>query len=52
MKEAAEIGADVATMPLDVIKKLLQHPLTDNGLEKFLADWDDLQEQVGEEQAI
>ena len=52
VKEAAEIGADVATMPLDVIKKLLQHPLTDNGLEKFLADWDDLQEQVGEEQAI
>jgi transaldolase len=48
VKEAAEIGADVATMPLGVIKKLLQHPLTDNGLEKFLADWEDLQEQVGE----
>ena len=48
VKEAAEIGADVATMPLSVIKKLLQHPLTDNGLAKFLADWEDLQEQVRE----
>lgn len=41
--ECALAGADVATMPLDVIKKLLNHPLTDSGLEKFLADWDDLQ---------
>jgi len=37
--EAALMGADVATMPLGVIKKLLKHPLTDIGLEKFLADW-------------
>ncbi len=37
--EAALMGADVATMPLGVIKKLLKHPLTDAGLEKFLADW-------------
>jgi transaldolase len=43
--EAAEIGADVATMPFDVIDKLIKHPLTDNGLEKFLADWDKLQAQ-------
>jgi transaldolase len=41
--ECAEYGADVATMPLDVIKKLIKHPLTDNGLAKFLSDWDDLQ---------
>jgi transaldolase len=41
--ECAEMGADVATMPLDVIKKLIEHPLTDAGLEKFLADWEDLQ---------
>src|SRR6266536_3421313 len=33
------IGADVATLPPDVLKKLLQHPLTDRGLEQFLADW-------------
>lgn len=34
----AEIGADVATCPLNVIMSLLKHPLTDSGLEKFLAD--------------
>ncbi len=37
--EAALIGADVCTIPYDVITKLLNHPLTDAGLEKFLADW-------------
>lgn len=36
--ESARIGADVATMPLKVIDQLLKHPLTDIGLEKFLAD--------------
>jgi transaldolase len=35
----AEIGADVATCPLNVITSLLKHPLTDSGLEKFLADY-------------
>lgn len=44
--EAARLGADVATMPLSVIDQLLHHPLTDRGLEKFLADWDSLQEEV------
>jgi len=44
--EAARLGADVATMPLNVIDKLLHHPLTDRGLEKFLADWNDLQEEL------
>src|SRR5690606_30271570 len=34
----AEIGADVATCPLKVITGLLNHPLTDKGLEQFLAD--------------
>jgi transaldolase len=47
--EAAEIGADVATMPLDVIKALLKHPLTDSGLEKFLSDWDAYQEAIAQE---
>lgn len=51
VREAAEAGADVATMPLEVIKQLLDHPLTDSGLEKFLADWEDLQEQFADEQA-
>ncbi len=36
--QAIEAGADVATIPLDVIKKLLLHPLTDSGLAKFSAD--------------
>ena len=44
--EAARLGADVATMPLNVIDKLLHHPLTDSGLERFLADWDKLQEEI------
>jgi transaldolase len=37
--EAARMGAHVATMPLKVIDQLLKHPLTDKGLEQFLADW-------------
>ena len=36
--KCAEIGADVVTCPLNVIMALLKHPLTDSGLEKFLAD--------------
>ena len=37
--EAALIGADVATIPYKVIEQLARHPLTDIGIEKFLADW-------------
>ena len=36
---AAEIGADVATVPFNVLQQMLHHPLTDIGLERFLADW-------------
>lgn len=42
--ECAEIGADVATCPLNVIKGLLNHPLTTSGLEKFLSDYKKSQE--------
>jgi transaldolase len=38
--EAALIGADIATIPFKVINQLAQHPLTDIGLKKFLADWE------------
>lgn len=38
--EAAKIGADIATMPAEVMEKLVNHPLTDIGLEKFMADWE------------
>jgi transaldolase len=37
--EAALAGADIATMPYDIFTKLVKHPLTDSGLERFLADW-------------
>ena len=37
--QAAKLGADVATLPPDVLRKLIAHPLTDKGLAAFLADW-------------
>ncbi len=37
--EALRIGADIATMPPEVLEKLPHHPLTTSGLEKFLSDW-------------
>ncbi len=42
--DAARAGADIATMPFKVFKMLVQHPLTDKGLEQFLADWKHLEE--------
>ncbi|WP_371056233.1 MULTISPECIES: fructose-6-phosphate aldolase [unclassified Rhodosalinus] len=39
MSECAKLGADVATAPPAVIKKMAEHPLTDKGLDAFLADW-------------
>lgn len=38
--DAALIGADIATIPLKVITQLAKHPLTDIGMEQFLADWE------------
>lgn len=46
--EAARLGADVATMPYDVFTKLVKHPLTDLGLERFDSDWKKLQEELKE----
>ncbi len=40
MSEAAKIGADVVTAPPDVIRKMVNHPLTDKGLDAFLKDWE------------
>lgn len=37
--EAALNGADIATVPFNVLAQLVKHPLTDQGIEKFLADW-------------
>ena len=39
VKQVALIGADVATCPPSVIKSLVKHPLTDKGIEQFMADW-------------
>ncbi|MFK7844605.1 MAG: fructose-6-phosphate aldolase [Rhodothermales bacterium] len=39
VSDVAKIGADVATIPPDVIKKLVDHPLTKSGLEQFVSDW-------------
>jgi transaldolase len=36
---AAKMGAEVATMPFKVLEQLYKHPLTDSGLDKFIADW-------------
>jgi len=41
--DSALLGADIATIPPDVIKKLVAHPLTDKGLATFMADWEKLQ---------
>ena len=38
--EAAKVGADIATMPPEVMEKMVQHPLTDAGLKRFLEDWE------------
>lgn len=38
--EAAKLGADIATVPYNVIMQMLKHPLTDAGIEKFLKDWE------------
>jgi transaldolase len=45
--EAAKIGADVMTAPPAVIRQLFKHPLTDRGLEAFLADWEKTGQRIG-----
>jgi len=47
MRQSALIGADVATLPPDVLKSLLNHPLTDKGLASFLADWEKSGQSIG-----
>jgi transaldolase len=44
--DAALVGADIATLPYDVFTKLVKHPLTDLGLQKFEADWKAYQEEL------
>ena len=47
VKEAALIGADVATVPPATLRALVKHPLTDKGLEAFLADWAKTGQSIG-----
>lgn len=47
VKQAALIGADVATVPPATLKALVKHPLTDKGLEQFLADWAKTGQTIG-----
>lgn len=47
VKRAALIGADVATVPPATLKALVKHPLTDKGLEQFLADWAKTGQKIG-----
>jgi transaldolase len=44
--ESALAGADIATMPFDVFTKLVKHPMTDLGLDRFLADWKSLHTEL------
>ncbi|HHL71316.1 MAG TPA: fructose-6-phosphate aldolase [Bacteroidetes bacterium] len=44
--EAATAGADIATVPAKVFHQLFKHPLTDNGIERFLADWEKVKDSM------
>ena len=37
--QAARLGCDIATVPMNVLLQMLKHPLTDNGIDRFLKDW-------------
>jgi transaldolase len=37
--DSLAVGAHIATMPYKVLEQLFKHPLTDSGLERFIADW-------------
>ncbi|MDQ4073078.1 MAG: fructose-6-phosphate aldolase [Thermoproteota archaeon] len=43
--ESAKIGADIVTLPPDILQKMISHSLTDKGLDMFLADWDKVKKQ-------
>jgi transaldolase len=45
--DSALAGADIATMPYEVFTKLVKHPLTEQGLEKFQSDWTELRKKLG-----
>lgn len=44
--EAARLGAHIATVPYDVLMKAIRHPLTDVGIERFMADWEEVKRKA------
>lgn len=46
--EAAKAGADIATVPFKVPEQAAKHPLTDQGIERFLADWQQFTHETSE----
>lgn len=44
--QAAKVGADIATVPYNVILQMAKHPLTDQGIERFLKDWEGLTQKL------
>ena len=46
--EAALIGADIVTMPFNVLEKMFKHQLTDVGIERFIKDWEEAARILGE----
>ncbi|UZN23146.1 fructose-6-phosphate aldolase [bacterium 3DAC] len=47
VKEVALLGVDIVTMPFKVLKQMFNHPLTDEGIERFKSDWQALQQKLG-----
>jgi transaldolase len=45
--ESAMMGADIATLPFASLEKLVKHPLTDRGIERFLSDWEKVKKSMG-----
>ena len=43
--QAALLGVDIATVPFKVLRQMVQHPLTDAGIKKFLADWESVKDK-------
>lgn len=43
--DCALVGADIATIPFKVFKQMLNHPLTDSGIERFLKDWESVKDK-------
>ncbi len=48
--EAALMGADIATLPFDSLEKLVKHPLTDRGIERFLDDWEKVKKTMSQKE--